>query len=522
MLIPFDPNILRIAAVGVIGLSGLVMIIPSLNAVVEGFVSKLVAYRGSTNNLSSGFYGGLLTGFSLGTVWSPCAGPILATIATLSATQAVSAQLILVTLAYVSGVGIPLFWFSYAGTALFTQSRKLNKHTGTIQRSFGIIMIVAALLILSNYDKVLQAKLLNIFPSYSSLLSQFESNNSVLRELRNLRGESQIDSDMPLGSSLSPINTSSLPNLGRASEFAGISTWLNTENKPLTLSNLKGKVVLVDFWTYTCINCIRTLPHVTAWYEKYKSQGFVVVGVHTPEFEFEKKTENVKNAIAQYGITYPVAQDNSYTTWNAYNNQYWPAEYLIDADGFVRRTHFGEGEYDQMESAIQTLLREAGKKVDGPTKKSEETTPRTSISPETYVGGNRMARFASRELPQKGVANYTDPDRLPLHAFAFNGRWSIQPEYSVADKQSSLSFHFSAKHVYLVMRPKQKGDRVHILIDGKKIEDAQSGSDVHEGVIELDTDRLYEIVHLQSGAGDHTVRLEFENGGVEVFAFTFG
>ena len=367
-IIPFDPNLLRLFAVIVIGFLGLTLVVPKLTQIVEGWVSRfsgkfadLTRYNsapGSAKNKYQGFRGGLITGFALGLVWSPCAGPILATIATLAATQTVNAGIILVTIVYVIGVGIPLFIFATIGSRFFSQTRALSPYTGYIQKIFGVIMILTALAIFTNYDKVIQVKLLDAIPSYSNFLFKLESNQAVKKQLEVLRGKKQMPEKAPMNKNIIMVTpSSSLPNLGPAPEFAGIEKWLNSD-RPLTMRELRGKIVLIDFWTYTCINCIRTLPFVTRWYEKYKDKGFVVVGVHTPEFEFEKNTNNVLGAIKQYNITYPVAQDNDYKTWRAYDNHYWPAKYLIDVKGNIRYTHFGEGEYEETEMHIKTLLKD--------------------------------------------------------------------------------------------------------------------------------------------------------------------
>lgn len=357
-VIPFDPNVLRLLAVGIIGFLGLTLIIPALGARLEAWVSRLGGLGGRfTNNSGTGFGSGFITGFALGVVWSPCAGPILATVATLAATQAVSFKVILITLAFVSGVAVPLFILAVLGQKVLTKTRVFSQYTKLIQQIFGVIMILAALAISTGYDKILQTKLLDTFPKYENFLNGLEKNPIVRQKLDELKRESPREGAPAEGDSRKATK-SDLPVYGVAPEFTGIMHWLNTDT-PLTMKDLRGKVVLVDFWTYSCINCIRTLPFVTGWYEKYKDQGFVVVGVHTPEFEFEKKTMNVENALRQYGIHYPVAQDNDFGTWRAYQNQYWPARYLIDARGTIRYTHFGEGEYTETERAIETLLQES-------------------------------------------------------------------------------------------------------------------------------------------------------------------
>ena len=289
-----------------------------------------------------------MTGMSLGVVWSPCAGPILATIAALAVTREVSVDVVLVTLAYVIGVGIPLFLFASAGAWLFTKSRLLSRYTGRIQQAFGIVMILAAIGMYTNYDTAVAATLLDTLPAYAHWQNTLEGNQLVQAQLEMLASKSVL-----------PTAAVALPDLGLAPDFVGITQWLNTST-PVSLSQLRGKVVLVDFWTYACINCIRTLPHVTSLYEKYKETGFIVIGVHTPEFEYEKRTANVERALKQYKIHYPVAQDNDYATWKAYHNRFWPAQYLIDTKGHIRMVHTGEGEYEAIETAVQVLLREAG------------------------------------------------------------------------------------------------------------------------------------------------------------------
>src|SRR6185369_839423 len=367
----------------VIAALGLMLVVPRLGVWVDLAISRMSNAFGGKTVQGSGFLPGFLTGLALGVVWSPCAGPILATIAALSATGQVNLDVILVTLAYVIGVGVPLFAFAYGGQRFVGKARGLSKYTGKIQQVFGVVMILAALAILNNYDQKFQLFVLDRFPILGTAINGFENSDPVIKRLNLLKGTKQ----QSVSDSSGLLNANS-----PAPDFVGITKWLNTD-KPLSINDLKGKVVLVDFWTYTCINCIRTLPHVTSWYNKYKDQGFVVIGVHTPEFAFEKEPPNVAHAIEMYNIHYPVAQDNDYATWNNFSNQYWPAEYLIDATGTIRCTHFGEGEYPEMEQAIQLLLKEAGNKVTKKLDDMPDQTPGGSLSPETYVGANRMQYY---------------------------------------------------------------------------------------------------------------------------------
>jgi thiol-disulfide isomerase/thioredoxin len=312
----------------------------------------------------SGFGSGLVTGACLGLVWAPCAGPILAAVTTLAATRAVSSGAVLVVLAYAFGAGIPLLVIAYGGRALFKKAANATGNPERIRQSFGVVMLLTAALIAFNADTLVTAWVTNLVPTgWTNQLTAFEASPLVSQQLVKLSQISTSTQPVPTptpGNKLMP-KASDLPNLGPAPQFVGIDHWLNST--PLTLQDLRGKVVLVDFWTFDCINCIHTLPYVIAWYNKYKDEGFVVIGVHTPEFAFEHETSNVAQAIAQYQIKYPVAQDNEYATWQAYHNEYWPAEYFIDAQGNLRHTHFGEGSYDESEKIIQQLLAEAGNPV---------------------------------------------------------------------------------------------------------------------------------------------------------------
>lgn len=503
MLFHFDPNILRTIAAITIAFLGLTMIVPALLIHYEMLISRLSSFISQKPVAQHhGFFGGFITGLSLGIVWSPCAGPILATIATLGATQHVSFETILVTIAYVFGVGIPLFLFSFLGAWLFKESRFISSYTIHLQKLFGVITILTAVAIYTNYDKVIQVKLLTMFPSYSSAVNNLENNDKVKKQLDILKGEKTKTPK------IQDMFNSKLSNFGQAPDFIGITNWIGS--KPLTIQQLQGKVVLVDFWTYTCINCIRTLPHVVGLYEKYKDDGFVIVGVHTPEFEFEKKTENVENAIKMYGISYPVAQDNNYTTWQAYNNQYWPAKYLIDAKGNIRYVHFGEGNYEETEKAVQQLLKEKGSfaKEKQEPMSADDLSPKAPVTPETYLGKRRMERFTKGEF-------------LLRDQFSYKGVWDVQDERAIAGKGVSLFLHFYAKKVFLVVTPQGKNDKAKIYLDNKIIDESQMGEDVKNGEIIFDTPRLYELINL-SKYEDHILRIDFETPGTSVYAFTFG
>jgi cytochrome c biogenesis protein CcdA/thiol-disulfide isomerase/thioredoxin len=517
-IVPFDPTILRYIAVFVIGFLGLTLVIPKLSSYLEYFVSRLSGkIRYGSQNQKSGFWSGFVVGSALGIVWTPCAGPILATIATLAATTSLNIGIILVTIAYIIGVGIPLFIFATLGKYIFTKSRFLSGYTGRIQQIFGVIMILTAFAIYTNYDKLLQAKLLDAFPAYSNFLYDLEGNDEVQKQLKILKDDEEGGFNL-LNKKFDPA----LPILAEAPEFVGINNWLNTDN-PLVVSELKGKVVLVDFWTYTCINCIRTLPYITSWYDKYKDQGLVVVGVHTPEFEFEKNTKNVSSAIEQYKIHYPVAQDNEYSTWDNYNNHYWPAKYLIDANGYIRYVHFGEGKYEETEMAIQALLKEAGSAVSASLEDIPDDSPKERVSPETYLGSKRSEFFYPLKFLSNGIKTFELDENITKNSYSLGGEWEITDEYAKSGKDSVLEYNFYANKVFLVMRPGSGTEsKVKVFLDGNLVDELNSGEDAVGGIVNIDSDRLYNLIDLKGNYGDHILRMEFEDSGVEAFAFTFG
>lgn len=312
-------------------------------------------------------------------------------------------------------------------------------------------------------------------------------------------------------------------------EFAGIATWLNGE--PLAQSALRGKVVLVDFWTYSCINCIRTLPYITAWDQKYRDQGLVIVGVHTPEFAFEKVESNVRQAMERHGIAYPVALDNDYRTWRNYDNHYWPAKYLFDAQGRLRYAHFGEGEYDVTEANIQALLREAGL-VEGPADGMVTFDPAVSFSqvrtPETYLGYERMELLGSPEPVRHDAAQtYSVAKEPAFNRFYLDGTWRVEGERAVLEgTRGSIVYRYEASAANLVMGAPAAPVRVEVLLDGAPVPVAMRGADVVEidgrTYATIDAERLYSLIDARLRYGRHLLELRFEAPGVEAYAFTFG
>ncbi len=506
-----NANVFRLVAVLIIGLLGISLLFPSLGARFESWVNRVL--QPLQNKLQgkgegTGFGAGYGAGFSIGLVWAPCAGPILATIATLAATQSVNFQVVLVTLAYAVGLGIPLFLIALGGSVFFARMRRVNKYTGRIQQAFGVLMIAVALLIYTNYDKTIQLKILQAFPSYGNLLGGVENNKIVSEQLDHLRGGKALED-----------TKGRLSDLGPAPGFTGITNWLNS--KPLTLADLRGKVVLVDFWTYSCINCLRTLPNTKSWWKEYGPDHFVLIGVHAPEFAFEKDTANVEKALEQFGITYPVAQDNDFSTWNAYHNEYWPAEYLIDAKGHIRLAHFGEGHYDEMDAAIRQLLAEAGYPAQGEASLVGTSSDDYDQTPESYLGLDRLERFSSPQDPVEGTQTYALPKTLPNHHIAYEGAWTLTGESAKPGVGSALEIQFTADKVFLVIGPPPRGGRLSLYLDGKPVASA-GGSDVKDGKITLDSHRLYNLVDLQGKPGPHRLRIVFDDPDIAVYAFTFG
>ncbi len=501
---------LRTISIAVIFLFGISLLVPGFQALMERLFTKIAGAFSSRNTQGAGFFSGIALGLSLGLVWTPCVGPIIASVITLAAANSVSGAAVLITFSYATGTAIPMLLITFGGRALLRKIPWLLKNTGGIQKAFGILMIVTAIAMFFGLDRTFQTYITNTFPQYGAGLIKIEDNKAVKDSLKGLKTPS-IDQQM-LGK---PVDMNTYP---AAPEFIPGGKWFNSE--PLTISQLKGKVVLVDFWTYTCINCIRTLPYIKSWNEKYKDKGLVIIGVHTPEFEFEKNADNVEKALKDFQITYPVMQDNNYDTWNAYENQYWPAKYLIDKNGKVRMTHFGEGNYDETEKQIQDLLKETGATVNEKVDNKEYTIE--TLSPETYLGYDRLGNFASKEGAKLDTdVTYSLPDKLNFNAFAYEGKWNIGKSTAMPFTNSLLAYHFNAKDVYLVINSKNGNSKIKVLLDGLALPQNEEGVDVKDGEVAVSENRLYHLLHFQK-AEEHVLQLIFLDDNSMVFAFTFG
>ncbi len=512
-----SPDILRSTSVIIIFALGAALVIPKLQQAFESIASKLIS-RFASSQSKSGFSGGVLLGLSLGLVWTPCVGPIIASVITLAATSTVNASAVILTVAYSLGTAIPMLAIIVLGRGALTKYSFLSSRTAMIQKIFGIIMMIVALSIFFNVDRKFQSWVLEVFPNYGTGLTAFEDNEVIQGNLEKLTGRSEKSMRDDVREVQNQF--SAYP---QAPEIIAGGEWLNTKT-PLSIEALKGKVVLIDFWTYTCINCIRTLPYLKQWHKSYESQGLVIIGVHTPEFAFEREKTNVEAFLKEQGITYPIVQDNDYATWNAYENRYWPAKYLIDATGKIRYTHFGEGDYAETEKKIQELLREKGENVTR-TVTGDIDSSRGTQSPETYLGSRRLERYVGSVAIAPNVqTDYRIADTIRRDEFAFSGPWTVYDEYAKPEQGSELVMRFAGSQVFLVMNTPEVSApvRVRVMLDGSPISKISAGKDVADGFVSVDSNRLYDLVNLTE-AGVHVLTLSFPDIQTpELYAFTFG
>ena len=512
--IPADS--LRVFSVIVIGLFGASMLIPKFQIWLEILFSKLSQFLPQSQN-KTGFGGGILIGLSLGLLWTPCVGPILASVISLAITGSVNLDAVFITLAYAIGTAIPMFFIMIAGQTALRKAPWLLTNASHIQKAFGVLMILTALAIFFNLDRKFQTFILNVFPNYGTGLTKFEDISLINNALQNLSAPEVKKEDMG-----KPTFEMDKSQGTPAPELIPGGQWFNSE--PLKLADLKGKVVVIDFWTYSCINCQRTFPYLKSWWEKYKDKGLIIIGVHSPEFEFEKNPKNVQKALEDFGLTYPVVQDNDFSTWRAYKNRFWPAKYLIDKDGNIRYTHFGEGAYDESEKVIQELLAETGSDVTG-TDINNPEYQNYAKTPELYLGYWRMEHLSSPEFVVRDApALYTSSTNPTANTFGFSGEWEIMRQYSGTKKGSLLFLNFDAKEVFLVMRPRVEGttSQVKVYLDNKPISETDAaGVDVKDSIITATEDTLYKLINLPV-PGNHILKLEFLDDNTEVYAFTFG
>jgi thiol-disulfide isomerase/thioredoxin len=452
--------------------------------------------------------------------------------------SAASGKTVAIALAYAAGSALVLLALSLGGRRLFDGVRRAGRGPA-LQRALGTIMILTALAILANLDVNFDQFVAQNIPNVN-VAAALECSSTVTGRLHEITGRRAkfvpANGSATCGASATAVHPAAanasqasllataraLPALGPAPEFTETQDWFNTPGRrPLALSALRGHVVLIDFWTYTCINCIRTLPYLKAWDAAYRRAGLEIVGVETPEFAFEHDAGNVANAIDQFGLHYPVVQDNNMGTWNAYGNQYWPADYLIDARGQVRYAAFGEGDYGKTETAIRALLAEAGAPVGAKGRPAGVLVPSRQATPETYLGTERAQGWI--DAPSNGLHDYGSPPsgELSLNDFAFSGTWKVSAQPALAVAGAGIDVEFQAKDVYLVLSsPGERPLPVEVLLDGRPIRAANAGADVHTGVLTVRRQRLYSLVSLARNER-HRLTLRFAPG-VSGYAFTFG
>ncbi|MCB0862083.1 MAG: cytochrome c biogenesis protein DipZ [Solirubrobacterales bacterium] len=514
-------EIIRDFAIAVLIFFGISLMVPSLSAWIEGRISRMVGRFGPRSS-GEGFWSGTAIGASLGLVYAPCAGPILAGVITVSASQSFTAGRLLVAFAYGLGSAAVLYLLMLGGRKAIDP---LKKKVPQIQAAMGAVMILFGIGMFANLDLKFQNAIASDLPAFLvNPTKSLESSNETQDALAKVRNSGTAQG-AKLAAKVSAAGEkdnpeSSLPVIAKAPDFTDNQQWFNTPgDKPLTMAGLRGRVVLVDFWTYTCINCIRTQPYLKAWDEKYRDKGLTIVGVHTPEFPFERDAGNVEDAIKRAGIKYPVVQDNDYGTWDAYGNQYWPAEYLIDAKGQIRHTHFGEGSYDETEDAIRSLLAEAGHDPGKGMSGARGIQPSAGVTtPESYLGAARADRFVNGII-RPGSQDFGGTPNLVPDSLGYSGKWRIGLDKAIADG-GQLDLNFNARRVYLVLSSPGRPRQVKVDLDGKSIPAKLAGSDVKDGSVEVTNQRLYSLATLPS-VGRHVMKLDFDPG-VEGYAFTFG
>ena len=486
----------------------LLLIFPSLS---ERAMRPLVGWgqRLSERSDNGGIGSSALLGVGTGLLWAPCAGPILGIILTGAALSGASGTTAGLLLAYALGAATSLALALLVGGRVFAAMKRSIGIGEGMRKALGVLMLAAVGFIALGLDTRLLAKL------STAQTFGFE------HRLAQLLGMAEEDLSTKRAGGKLPVE-------GKLPSLDGAVLWLNSP--PLTREQLKGKIVLVDFWTYSCINCIRSVPYVRAWAERYKDKGLVVIGVHAPEFAFERDPGNVRRAVADLGIEYPVALDNDLAIWRAFNNRYWPAHYLADAEGRLRYHHFGEGSTDETEAAIRSLLVENGAKGLGHTSKVEVAGTsaaadfRTIRSPETYVGAKRAKSFASPGGLRAGQASYRLPPSLNLNEWGLDGRWTVEPQRAVNSAKGALiAFRFQARDLHLVLGSSTgKPIRFRVLIDGTP-PGAHHGMDIDAaGYGSITGQRLYQLIRQKGGSKERLFTIEFLDPGAEAYAFTFG
>jgi cytochrome c biogenesis protein CcdA/thiol-disulfide isomerase/thioredoxin len=482
---------IRIGAVLLL-LLALTLIVPKVGELVERPFALFTRRR--AGDLGGGFF----LGASLGLVFVPCGGPVLAALTANTATDRVGGWIVAIAIAYAVGAALPLLAIAHGSRSL---AARFRQHAQAVRLGGGVLMAAAAVVIYQGWAETLQTKV----PGYAQRVQNaIEGTPTAKAKLDRLGGKTKpafVGRGQQLASQLDKVP---LKDYGAAPDVHDISAWINS--RPLTLPKLRGKVVLVDFWTYSCINCLRTLPYLKAWDMRYRSKGLVILGVHTPEFAFEHDLGNVRAAVKRLGVDYPVALDNSYGTWKAYSNNYWPADYLVDQAGRVRHVHFGEGDYAQTERNIRLLLAAAKAGPLPQAGRDRDRTPLELRTPESYLGYLRIGNYAGSPLRTDRVAAYGFPASLTQDSYAYAGMWKVEGERIVAGDNARLRLHFQARTVHLVLTGR---GFVTVKVNGKTLQ-----------TVRVDGARLYTLVR-QKSASDGMLELSFTRD-LAAYAFTFG
>ena len=497
--LPLD--LLRWAGIVVLALLGLGLLVPRFEEVLERPFARFAPRGNRTANRS-----GYLLGLGLGAVYVPCAGPVLAAITVAGATGDIGVGTVVLTVSFALGAALPLLVFALAGRRVAERVKAFRAHQRGIRATGGVLMLALALALSFNVTDAIQRAL----PGYTETLQSRVAANETVQEQLDLGGLVTAENE---GLGRCTNNAPELEECGPAPELRGIDTWLNTDDgAPLTIAGLRGRVVLLDFWAYSCINCQRSVPHVTAWDEAYRDAGLTVIGVHTPEYAFERETRNVVAGGERLGIEYPVAQDNSYATWTAYRNRYWPAHYLVDADGVVRHISQGEGGYAATEAMIRELLVAADPDVElpEPTDVTDETPRTEGVTPETFLSVGK--RFNAAGGYEEGESTYAFPADQPADTFAFDGTWTTDYQAATAGPEARVRLTFTARDVFMVLGGEGTVRAVVRDADGDVVEEREvevSGAPTLYGLLEAD-DPVTGTVEVEVPAG------------MAAYSFTFG